>query len=661
MKIKFKTWLLVLTVVAFFAWFILTIIAISLVSTHPSIQNTAITLAMILILLFCLSFVIIAIYRFVKSRQFVKKSFNGFVENIMTNNNIGFVIYDTDQRIVWTSDFIKNKFHKDFVGKFIEDFFKGINPNLKDKIDLNKEVFEFNNGNNIFQIQCWPLSNTIIVKDISTEHLFKVESWEQRSVIGEVEIDNYQMYQSILSEEQLFEISKVVIDTITEYMEKYNFIYRQYTNGKFVIITTEKSLKQMMNDKFDLFVNINDRLEKGTVNKLSLSAGFAHGWSSLKEKLEQSKKALLQAQNRGGDQVAIFSDTQSPLYFGSNNEILSNNSRTKIKLVASELENKLNSDNIKKVIIYGHTTADLDALGSAFGIYEIAKNYNKEVYICCETKDSTTNKLVEKLIEQDKLDSGIFINAQTATKITDSNALVIFVDNADVNRTDNKNALINADRQNVFVFDHHRLARSLDVAPLSNVYIDTTASSASEIIAEVITFMEYKIKVSELTAQLLLNGIYLDTAQFTKSTTIRTFEAAGWLESKGANAAVSGDLLKLDDDTENQVKQILKNTTEIKKGYFLAYSDLEVPNDVISIAANEILRIKGRVASFVVAKLENTNDYKLSARGINTNVQIICEQVGGGGHFSSAAAVSNEKLDDFIDNIRHAIISSGDN
>ncbi|WAM10142.1 DHHA1 domain-containing protein [Mycoplasmopsis cynos] len=131
------------------------------------------------------------------------------------------------------------------------------------------------------------------------------------------------------------------------------------------------------------------------------------------------------------------------------------------------------------------------------------------------------------------------------------------------------------------------------------------------------------------------------------------------LETRGGNSLKSGELLKFDEETNEKINKILENTLEVKKGFFLAYSDIEATNDEISIAANEILKIKGRVASFVVARLENTYTYKLSARGIETNVQIICEAVGGGGHFSIAAAYSDEKLEIFVDNIKRAITTLG--
>ncbi|UUM24694.1 DHH family phosphoesterase [Mycoplasma sp. 3686d] len=626
-------------------------------------DNTYILAWLSLGVLATLAFEAVVLYfilsRFIKSRELIKKSFNSFVENIMTNNNIGIIIYDSGQEIIWSSSFLKSKFKNNFIGWSLDDFFQKFYGNKK-KVDLNENKIEFSENDHIYEAQFWPISNTVVIRDISTENLFKTITAEQKPVIGEIEIDNFQLYQSILSEEQFFKLNKAVIDTIEEYVKKYNMIYRQYTNGKFIVFTNEKTISELIENQFDLFMKINQK-EIDNSYKISLSIGFASGWSSFQKQIEQAKKALLQAQNRGGDQVAIFSNTRNPIYFGSKSEIVSDNSRIKIKNTALELRKKLISNKIDKVIIYGHKMADLDAIGSAYGIYQMAKGFNKKAYIGNFTFDHTTKQMISSMksvFERDCLTS----NMEHLTRITNENTLVVLVDNSDVLRTDNIEALKNTDRNNVFVLDHHRPGKSIDYCPVTNIYIDTTASSTCEIVTEIISFVENKVSIDQTTAQLLLNGIYLDTNQFAKSVSQRAFSAASYLETKGAKASIAVEILKIDNETRKTIDLILKNLTEVKEGFFLAYSNIEASNDTISIAADEILKIKGRVASFVVAKLKDSKDktkYKLSARGINTNVQIICESVGGGGHFSSAAAVSNEDLNIFVDNIKHAIVMSG--
>ncbi|MGZ9756842.1 GGDEF domain-containing protein [Mycoplasma sp. 4423] len=650
MKSKQKLWFFITSGILLF------ILIIVLLVVFINLQPQKWHLVLIVIALF-FSLILItlilyfAIINFAKSRELVKHSFNRFVEKIITNNSIGLIIYDTSAEVIWISEFIKNNFHNDFIGLKITDAIEKIDASVKGKIKYNNsENIILQNNNNYYEAQFWPLDNTVVIRDTTIKTLYKKELHEQKPVIGELEIDNYSHYQSVFSEEQLFKINKVIIDALNESVEKYNLIYRQYTNGKFIILTNELSLTKLKETNFEIFTKINDRLIDKEVTKLSVSLGLAVGWSSLETKLSQAKKALVQAQSRGGDQVAIFSDISKPQYFGSYTEIFANKNRTRISGLAQIIANKLSDDKIKNVVIYGHKWADLDAIGSAYGIYTIAKAFQKDAYISITTMDNTTKNFLQATKK-----NNLFIKSTQANNLTSEDSLVFLVDNSDPERTDNIDALVNTNRDNVFVLDHHRLGKTIDFCPKSNLYVDTTASSASEIVTEILMFLSYKVDVNKEVAQWLLNGIYLDTSQFSKSASKRAFEAAAWLESKGAEPNISGELLKYDDETVKKVKALLENILEIKDGYYLAYSNQEATNDVISIAANEVLKVRGRRASFVVGKLPNSKRYKLSARGIDTNVQVIAEMVGGGGHFTTAAAESEEDLETFANNIRHAI------
>ncbi|WP_406613426.1 DHH family phosphoesterase [Mycoplasma corogypsi] len=659
MQTKRKIWTYFFIVLIFLACLVGLIVVLAYANNDVKVNIIlAFTIAAILIAMIIVLFK--ATSQFARSRELVKKSFNSLLEEIMSNNSIGMLIYDVNRQIIWTSNFFTNTLKEDFIGQDIMDFFNKYDKNYDLNSLLNNNKSTLNIEGSSYEVQFWPKSNTVILRDITAENSFKVLAKNQQPVIGEIEIDNFQLYQSILSDEQLFNINQVVIDVIKQYVEKYNLIYRQYTNGKFVIFTNEETLKKLQDTQFNLFMQVHENISDPSISKLTLSIGFARGWSSLKDKLEQAKKALVQAQSRGGDQVAIFSNASAPVYFGSNSEILADNNQAKIRLVAENFEKALRNDKIDSVVIYAHKWADLDAIGSAYAVYEIARAFGKKAYIAISSYDSTGKNQQKVLIEKSiyKNDDIFLKKAEKGSELTNEKTMVVLVDTSDPRRTDNENALVNAARENIFIFDHHRYAFPIDFCPKTNRYIETSSSSASEIVTEVLTYLDHKVNLTEPAAQMLLNGIYLDTSQFTKSVTPRTFKAAGWLEAKGAKSNISSEVLKIDQNTQDLVNEILENTTEVKKGYFLAYSELETTNDIISIAANQLLNIRGRIASFVVAKLKDEGLYKLSARGIETNVQIICEAVGGGGHFSTAAANSNEDLETFVDNIKQAIISA---
>ncbi|VEU75782.1 putative bifunctional signaling protein/50S ribosomal protein L9 [Mycoplasmopsis maculosa] len=594
-------------------------------------------------------------YKYAYKNTIVKKSFNHFVDEVISHNSLGVIIYDNDYKILWVSTFINNHFGKKWIGSSLIDFFNKYNIDFKPT--TNK--IQFNNNDIYYDANIWTIQNCLTIRDISIQKNIEDIYDAELSVIGEIEFDNYQLYQSILSEEDIYKINKVFINILDSLVQKYNLIYRQYTNGKFFVFTNKESLKKMEETNFSFLKPLHKALEQSKQSNIiiSVSAGFATGYRKLWEKMENAKSALLQAQSRGGDQVVIVSNTSKPMYYGSSSEILHDISRTKIKSITHSIESRLKDPKITKVICYGHTNADLDAVGASLGIVAIAKTYGKEAYICSTTQDDTTKKSIKQLFSNA---DDLFIKPQQANKLTDENTLVFLLDIADFRRTDNPECISNARTNNIFIIDHHRLSTNVDFSPKLNRYIDSSTSSASEIVTEIIMFANQKVDLNIQTAQMLLNGIYLDTLQFTKHVNSRTFQAASWLEEKGANSSLSSEALKIDKETQEKVDELLKNMYEVKEGYFLASKDISLSNDVISVAAEQILRISGRKAAFVVAKLENTNTYKLSARGINVNVQLIAEEVGGGGHYSTSAATSSESFDVFKDNIIQAIVSAKD-
>ncbi|WP_338822491.1 DHH family phosphoesterase [Mycoplasmopsis felifaucium] len=600
-------------------------------------------------------FSLLSMKKYMYKNSITKNSFNHFVDEIINYNSIGTIIYDTDFVILWTSLFIQNRFGKNLIGTTLNEFFELIGI----KFDIKKSNISFKYEKSNYILDIWPLKNCISIRDNSIEQNMLDIYNSESAVIGEIEIDNYNLYRSILSEEELYNVNKHFIALLDNLVANYNFVYRQYTNGKFLIFTNAESINKMKELNFNFFAKLHNALKETAQSNfiMSCSAGFAVGFSSLTEKMEQAKAALLQAQSRGGDQVTIVSNTDRPRYFGSSSEILYDISRTRIANIANVIETKLKDPKIKKVLIYGHTKADLDALGSALGIWSLAKQFGKEAYICSTTQDNTTKKAIDKLIPKN---NEIIIRTQQANKFTDKNTLVFLVDNSDIKRTDNPDCISGANVNNIFILDHHRLGTNIDFCPKTNRYIDSAASSASEIVCEIIMFIKKHIKLETFVVQMLLNGIYLDTLQFTKHVNARTFIAAGWLEERGADSAKSSEILKIDEQTQLKINEVLQNIQEIKPGYFLAYKDIPLSNDVISIAAEEILKISDRKAAFVVARLENEKVYKLSARSFNVNVQLIAEEVGGGGHFGTAAATSNENFETFIDNIKQAIVSVRD-
>ncbi|QBF34768.1 phosphoesterase [Mycoplasmopsis phocirhinis] len=629
----------------------------TIVSVLFLVLKTSLIWTFMFTLILCFSLILITIFTLFSIKSYVslqskiKLSHAKFIDNALKFNQLGTIIYDFSNTIVDSSYFIQKRFGNHLIGTPLKSFFE----NLGLDFDKKNRVYQFEYNGNFYEANIFDLDNYISIKDVSLLKRTMMMYNEQLSVIGEIEIDNYSLYQSILSEDQLYKLNQNVITLLEQLAQNYNLIFRQYnSNSKFLIITNQDSLTKMIKQEFDFLKKLHNLLKNQNSNVVvSFSAGFSYGSNELNVKTDLAKAALSQAQTRGGDQVIVVSPHTQPLYFGSTTEILPSVDRTQIRAFTQTIEQIFDNENIDKVIVYGHAVADLDAIGSAIGIVALAKAYNKKAYICSSTQDATTKKVLKQY--WDVIGEHI-IKPQQANKISDENTVVFFVDNAHPSRTDNPDAIKNISSKNIFILDHHRLKLSIDFAPKQNRIISTTSSSASELVTEMLMFAQKKVKLDLITAQMLLNGICLDTLQFQKHATAKTFEAASWLEAKGANSTTAANALKIDAQTYLKVVELLNTLEEVKEGFFLAYADVAMSDDIISIAAEEILRIDGRRASFVVARQEKSTNYKLSARGIDTNVQIICENVGGGGGFAAAAAVSTDNLETFIKNIKQAIV-----
>lgn len=597
-------------------------------------------------------------FEFTRNERLVQNSINSYIENIISTISIGVIIFQPNGKIVWASNFIYERFGKNVVNQHLNS----IIPNVTFEQSINEfEQIIFKNEF-VFQAKFIMKDLIVVIKDITQEysstHYYEVE----RPVIGEVDIDNFQQYRSSLSGEDLFLIQTTIINTLESLSKKYNLSYKQYSEDKFILFTNRDNLNKMILSKFYEF----DELHKLEIIKnihISLSIGFGVDSSNFSKLMEMAKEGLKQSQSRGGDQITIISDVEKPKHFGSKSEIAILKSRTKIKNVASNLKIALQDNQIKNVIIYGHKMADLDAIGAAYAMYEIATAYGKEVNIQNNTFDDTSKKAIEKYI---KNPSKVFVSPSKANILTNKNTLIIIVDCADETRVENPKVFQKTDGKNIFVFDHHRISKLNDIIDQLNVYVETSASSASEVITEVVLFNQFQKHLSQNAIQMLLNGIYLDTSQFRKNVSTRTFYAASLLEDWGANVEESVAILKISQETNELLNKVLSNIQEIKPGYWLAVYPDEVAPDVIAIAADEILKIADRKAAFVIAKQPKKNNfendvYKLSARSIKVNVQLIAEAVGGGGHFNAAAAISDgknkESLETFVDNVIQAIIS----
>lgn len=608
------------------------------------------------------------LWKFLHKTSKIHSSLYKYIDEVIDENNLGLILHATNGKIIWISSFIKKRFPENWIGKNIDDVFKKGTKINEENITGDGEIYS--DKGYVYSLKRYRDKNAISIRDITLYDNVLQNYSKEKIVIGEIEIDNFQLLVSTLGEEDLFKVKTFVINSLDDLTKTYNFSYRQYIEGKFWVVTNYETFSKLRNKNFNMFNEKEIELNNfgyETKQMISLSAGFVYGINDISKLNQLAKDAIMYSKTRGGNQITVFKYGDKPMVYGSNSEINSSTSRSELNYISKNLLAVLSNPEVENIILYGHKNSDLDALGSCFALGQFLVNYakhkynlTKNMYIQNVTFDSTAFHFLET--NSDFLDKKMFIKPSMANKYTNKNTLIIVLDTAEETRIENPNAFINADPKKIFIFDHHRVVSGRpEFLSKGNDYIDTMASSASEIVTEIIALnsnREYKF-LSPFAAQMLLNGIYLDTNQFKKSTSMKTFNAASILSLWGAESTKSIETLKISEKIFNIINKISQKSEEVKPGFFLSYTNEEIDLDVVSMAADFMLNIQGRKATFVIAKVVGKEKYKMSARGINnTNVQIIAEAVGGGGHFSAAAAESTtESLEEFVDNIRQAIVS----
>ena len=413
-------------------------------------------------------------------------------------------------------------------------------------------------------------------------------------------------------------------------------IFREYERDKFLMIFHAKHLEQLISSKFDILDKIRDVRVGDSNLPVTVSIGIANVEGSLDEKEKASRGALDTALQRGGDQVALMQDGQMDFY-GGKVQVAQKRTKVRARVVAEELIHLISKSS--NVLIMPHRFPDFDAIGASVGIAKMAEFCRVKANIVTNLASPEFIKCNERLKELPEYSKRkVFIDFAEAQDLLGTDTLLIIVDVNNPTQFEAPDLAANA--HNMVFIDHHRKAAQFDFKP-DLTYIEPAASSASELVAEL---LEYTIPTGFLTkeeAELMLSGISLDTKQFTKNTGSRTFSAALYLRNEGANPVSAAELFRTDlpdlvseADFETNVIiykgkiAITQNSDRVKT---TAQSRISAAK-----AADKLLSVEGIEASFVICQ---TNDaIHISARSNGKiNVQLIVEQLGGGGHFDAAA------------------------
>ncbi len=456
---------------------------------------------------------------------------------------------------------------------------------------------------------------------------------EQKPVIGLVYIDNYEEAMSSAETVRQSLLAALIERKITKYFSGYDGIVRKLEKDKFFLFMRKKGLNAVQEDRFSILEDVKT-LNIGNNIAVTLSISLGLEGESLEQNGELARTAMDLALGRGGDQ-AIIKTPDQVFYYGGKMQQHEKNTRVKARVKAQALRELMLTKD--PMIIMGHRIPDADSFGAAVGLFRAAKTLGKRAYIVMDQINSSLTPLVKRFQSSSEYPQDLIITSEKALSMLDANTIVAVVDVNRPSYTEEPELLEKA--VTVVVLDHHRQGgETIHRATLS--YIEPYASSASEMVAEILQYFDENLKLRPIEAEAIYAGIVMDTDNFTTKTGVRTFEASAFLRRHGADVTSVRKMFRDGvEDTRARAKTI--SSAEMFEGcYVFGVCDgkgIESPTIVGAQAANEMLSIEGVRASFVLTEYEGA--VYISARSIDeVNVQLIMERLGGGGHLSTAGA-----------------------
>lgn len=458
--------------------------------------------------------------------------------------------------------------------------------------------------------------------------------WETRSNNREiccaiVLVDNFEEILQSADDDELAGILTSVEKRITDWASSKKGMIQKYEKDRYLCVFHKEAINEIIEDKFEIIDTMHQVVSGPNETPATVSIGVGFDGEDCIESFNFAKHAIDMALGRGGDQ-AVVKNRSGFEFFGGRSKDIDRRTKVKSRIMATAISELI--ENASNVLIMGHRQPDMDSLGAAVGIYRVCKNHGKEAWIvmgdCSQVK-----RLKEEL---DSLDDykNAFISEQDAMIYIGRKTLLIIVD---VNNPEflESTSVYEAISQVVVIDHHRRAAKYVENAAIN--YQEPYASSACELVAELLQYMVDIRSIKSIEAVALLAGIALDTKFFTFKTSARTFDAASYLRRAGADTIEVKKLFQTGLDTYTEKLKIMKNAQIIEWGVAIAQCNEECSKTVAAQSADELLNIEGVQASFVIA--ENAKEIHISGRSLGkVNVQIILEKLGGGGHQTVAAA-----------------------
>ena len=572
-------------------------------------------------------------------------------KNTLINSPLPLIILETDGNVIWKSSKFVTEFANVDINNYIDDLTIAMkqevaqDENKKTKtiekqIKIGKKTYrilgEFVRIKNAGRKKSKEYMAIIYFLDESAKMDLQKEYENSQICVGIINVDNYEETMQRVESERKPEVIAKIERSIYEWTNETNGIVIKLERDTYIYVFEYRYLDKIKENKFSILDTIKDVANEENL-QLTLSIAISTEGENEKEKYKSALATIDIVLGRGGDQAAIRENGKYQ-FFGGRAEEVEKRTKVKARVVATALEKLIKE--AENIVIMGHANPDIDALGAGLGIYRLARALEKNAYIVTNKDTKAISALIENL-RKDETYSNAIVNKEEARALVTEKTLIVVVDTHKKNYVEDPELLEKTNK--IVIIDHHR--RSADFIDNSILtFQEVYASSASELVTEIVQYVETNCELKLLEAEALYAGIMVDTKNFTFKTGVRTFEAAAYLRKFGVDIIKIKKWFQSDMEDYNKIAEVVKNSEIIKETIAVSVCDEQDKdtNLICAKSADELLTIGNITASFVLGSVGEK--VTISGRSIgDINVQVILEKLGGGGHITLAGAQIENK------------------
>lgn len=573
---------------------------------------------------------------------------------LLRDLEIPYALLDEDGKIIWTNEAFETVFrikrgYRKTIMSLLPDLHRDVLPGIESETEIMTTYEEADYRISMKKvdmqaaIQSTDLVDTLnpdsyliafFMFDETKMNRLQKEIDDQQLVTGLIYIDNYDEALESVEDVRRSLLIALVDRKINKYFSATDALVKKLEKDKYLVTIQKRHLKELMEKRFDLLEDVKT-INIGNEISVTLSVGFGLETGSYQTNYEYARTAIDLALGRGGDQ-AIVKTPDDITYFGGKSQMAEKSTRVKARVKAHALREIIESSD--RIIVMGHKNTDVDSFGAAIGIFRAAKTFEKKAYIVVNEVTTSIRPLMDEVLREGDYEEDLFVNSPRALELADETTALIVVDVNKPSFTECKELIPKC--SSIVVLDHHRQGtEKIQNATLS--YIEPYASSASEMVAEILQYIHDNVKLRAAEADCIYSGIMIDTNNFMAKTGVRTFEAAAYLRRMGADVTRVRKMFRNDMEDYKARAEAVRNAEVVLGSYAVSVSApagaSESPTIIGAQAANELLNIVGIKASFVLTDYQG--EIYISARSIDEiNVQLVMERLGGGGHMNIAGA-----------------------